>query len=466
MPDDRSHVPARTAAGLELIESRSPLARRVVRPAQEFIHQEGAAGRLLIVAALIGLILANSPLADAYHELWATEFGFELGPYAITHTLLEWVNSGLMAIFFFLVTLEVKREFVRGALSTRKDAVLPVVAALGGMIVPAVAYFVINAGLDGNTRGWGVPIATDIAFAVAVASLLSGRVSAALMAFLLAFAIVDDIGAIIVIAFFYTESIAIEALLIAGLLLAATAALRRLGLTSTMAYIALGVLVWLAISGSGVHATIAGVLMALLTPSEPLDDASAEHFSELADRYRQAREDGHEEAARWAIGRLEAAAQRTEAPMDRMIRLVHPWSGLIVLPIFAFANAGVPITPDGVEEAVSSPVAIGIFVALVLGKPLGVLAATYATVRIGAARLPADAGWAQVSGVAILAGIGFTVSIFIAELAFVGTGVTDVAKLGIFAASATAAVVGWLTLRVASRAPRASLPTSRSDPKG
>lgn len=454
MPPDASPspLPPRTAASIEAAEATSPLARRVVRPAQEFIHQEGAAGRLLIVAALSALVLANSPLAEAYHALWETEVGFELGAISVVHPLLEWVNSGLMAIFFYLVTLEVKHEFIDGALSTRKDAILPVAAALGGMLVPAALYLLVNAILAGDPRGWGIPIATDIAFAVAIASLLSGRVPAALLAFLLAFAIVDDIGAILVIALFYTDTIVVEALLAAAGLLAATVVLRRLGLTSTTAFVLLGVLVWLAISESGLHATIAGVLMALLTPARPLDSGSSERFTELAERYRLAREEGDESSARWAIGRLEAAAQRTEAPLDRMIRLVHPWSGFVVLPIFALANAGIPISGDDVSAALTSPVAFGIFLALVAGKPLGIMAATVATVRLGAARLPEGTAPAHVWGIAALAGIGFTVSIFIAELAFASEGVLDVAKLGIFAASAVAAIVGWSLLRWAGSA--------------
>jgi NhaA family Na+:H+ antiporter len=449
--DPRSPLPPRTAAAIEAAEATSPLTRRVVRPAQEFIHREGAAGRLLIVAALSALVLANSPLAEAYHAFWEIEVGFELGSISLVHPLLEWVNSGLMAIFFYLVTLEVKHEFIDGALSTRKDAILPVAAALGGMLVPAAIYLLVNTILAGDTRGWGIPIATDIAFAVAIASLLSGRVPAALLAFLLAFAIVDDIGAILVIAVFYTDTIVLGALLAAAGLLVATVVLRRLGLTSTTAFVLLGALVWVAISESGLHATIAGVLMALLTPARPLDSGSGERFTELAERYRRAREANDETTARWAIGRLEAAAQRTEAPLDRMIRLVHPWSGFIVLPLFALANAGIPISSDDVSAAFTSPIALGIFVALVVGKPLGIMAATVATVRLGAARLPEGTGLTHVWGIAVLAGIGFTVSIFIAELAFTGDAVLDVAKLGIFAASTVAATLGWWLLRRASR---------------
>jgi NhaA family Na+:H+ antiporter len=442
-----SSLPPRTAASIEVTEARSPLAKRVFRPAQEFIHQEGASGRLLILAAVVGLILANSPAADTYHQLWETELGFELGSFSFSHPLLEWINSGLMAIFFYLVTLEVKHEFLDGALASRADATLPVVAAIGGMLVPAAIYIALNSALDGDPSGWGIPIATDIAFAVAVASLLHGRVPPALLAFLLAFAIVDDIGAIIVIALFYTGSIAIEPLLVGGLILLATYGLRRLGLTSTTAFVLLGVLLWLAISESGVHATVAGVLMALLTPARPLDEGSDEHFLQLAERYRTARAAGDDDTARWSIGKLEAAAQHTEAPLDRMIRLVHPWSGLVVLPLFALANSGIRITSEGVAEALASPVAIGIFLALALGKPIGIFAASALTVRLGAARLPAGSSLSQIAGIGILAGIGFTVSIFIAELAFLHEAAADVAKLGIFAASTVAAIAGWLVLR-------------------
>lgn len=437
---------------LETTEGTSPLARRVFRPAQEFIHTEGASGRLLIAGAAVGLVLANSPWASEYHAFWATKLGAQLGTMSIEHSLLEWVNSGLMTVFFFMVTLEVKREFVHGSLSSRDKAVLPVVAALGGMLVPALIYLAINLAGSGETDGWGVAIATDIAFAVAVAALLRGRVGHPLLMFLLAFAIVDDIGAILVIALVYTESIAVEPLVAAALLLGAVVVLRRLGLTSTTAYVALGVLVWLAISRSGVHATIAGVLLALLTPAQAIDRAPVgETMRELSDRYEKALADGRDETARWAIGRMEAAVQRTEAPLDRLIRLVHPWSGYLVLPIFAFANAGIPISGAAVNDALTSPVAIGIFVALVVGKPLGILTASWLTTRAGAASLPDGAGWDRVAGVAVLAGIGFTVSIFVADLAFSDEALIDVAKLGIFGASMVAAAAGWLLLRYTTR---------------
>lgn len=446
--EPKSPLPPRTQGALEATEDDSALARHVFRPAQEFIHTEGASGRLLIAGAILGLILANSPLAADYHAFWETELSMELGGRSFGRTLLEWVNSGLMAIFFFLVTLEVKREFVRGSLSSRDKAVLPVVAALGGIIVPAAIYIVINTVMDGDTSGWGIAIATDIAFAVAIAALLKDRVGHHILVFLLAFAIVDDIGAILVIAVFYTASIAVEALLVAGALLVAIVLLRRLGLTSTTAYVGLGLLVWLAISESGVHATIAGVLLALLTPARPPGlRRVGDTLQELTDRYERALEDDDDLAARWAIGKMEAAVQRTEAPLDRMIRLVHPWSGFLVLPIFAFANAGIPLSVDGVSAAIASPIAIGIFIALVIGKPTGILAASWLAVRVGAASLPTGARWGQVAGIAVLAGIGFTVSIFVAELAFTDGALLDVAKLAILGASITAATGGWFVLR-------------------
>jgi Na+:H+ antiporter, NhaA family len=448
----KSSLPPRTEGALQAAEDDSALARRVFRPAQEFIHTEGASGRLLIVGAIIGLVLANSPLAADYTAFWQTELGVELGQFSFSHSLLEWVNSGLMAIFFFLVTLEVKREFVRGSLSSRDKAILPVVAALGGMLVPAALYVAINVAADGDPSGWGIAIATDIAFAVAIAALLKDRVGHHVLMFLLAFAIVDDIGAIAVIAIFYTGSIAVEPLLVAGALLVAIVVLRRMGLTSTTAYVGLGVMLWVAIFESGVHATIAGVLLALLTPADPSGSPHVRGtLQKLSDRYERALQEEDDMTARWAIGKMEAAVQRTEAPLDRLIRLVHPWSGFVVLPIFAFANAGIPLSMDGVSEALASPVAIGIFVALVLGKPLGILLASWLAVRTGFASLPTDARWGQVAGIGVLAGIGFTVSIFVAELAFVGTELVDTAKLAILAASLAAAAGGFLVLRVFAR---------------
>lgn len=448
MSDSSTPIPPRTRGVIETSEPSSSLARGVFKPAAAFIHAEGASGRLLIIAATIALVLANSPVAAGYEHVWETELGLQLGGHEFTHPLREWVNSGLMTLFFFLVTLEVKHELLTGQLSSRERAALPLAAAVGGMVVPAAIYIAINV-THGDVRGWGIPIATDIAFAIAVATLLRGRLGSALLAFLLAFAIVDDVGAITVIAIFYSDQIVIEALLVAGGLLVSIVALQRLGLTSMTAYFAIGVLVWLAVAQSGIHATIAGVALALLTPSRPRMDPS--RFDETIDgqvaRFRLARSNGDDQQIEASLGRMEASVQQTESPLDRLERRVHPWSGYVVLPLFALANAGIVLSADAVRSAGTSPVAFGILAGLIVGKPVGILIGSWLVVRLGVSQLPDGVGWQAITAVALLAGIGFTVSVFITELAFAKAETIELAKLAVLAASVVSALAALLIIR-------------------
>jgi len=393
------------------------LRHRLLRPAQEFVQTESSGGLVLVVAAAAALAWANSPWGDSYRDLWVRTVRLDAGVYAFDQPLSHVVSEGLMALFFFVIGLEIKREFVHGELATRERAALPVVAAIGGMVGPACVYAAFNAGGDG-ARGWGIPMATDIAFALGVLTLLGPRIPFALKVFLLALAVVDDLGAIAVIAVFYAEVVAFGPLLLAGGLLVAFAACVRLGVRWPGVYVALGLVCWLAVLESGVHATVAGVLLALLVPAGPRradDDAAAETGPEPA--------------------------------LDRLERRLHPWVSYGVVPLFAFASAGVELSGSALGDAVRSPVAGGVAAGLVAGKPAGILLFAWLAVRARVAHLPRGVSWRQLSGAAVLAGIGFTVSLFVTGLAFGDAGLETDAKLGILAASLIAGVAGYAWLR-------------------
>lgn len=416
--------------------------------AQEYIHTEQNSGAVLLLAAIIGLAWANSPWKDSYFAILGTRISLDLGVLALSKDLQHWINDGLMALFFFVVGLEIKRELVHGELASPRRAALPVAAALGGMIVPAAIYLALNAGSAGSS-GWGVPMATDIAFALGALALVGSRMPPSLRLFLLTLAVVDDIGAILVIAFFYTEALSLEALAVAAFLVAGVYALNRLGLREVTIYGLLGVLFWLALVKSGVHATLAGVVLGLMTPAEPLFHPKA--FGETADKLvgtvRGAIARGDRDRMEALLGELEELTVGTEPPVERLERLAHPWASYVVLPVFALANAGVTISPSLVAAAASSPVTYGVFLGLVLGKVGGVLLATALAVRLRVAELPAGLTGSHVLGVGFLAGIGFTVSLFIAGLAFDDAALGDQAKVGIFVASLLSGLLGYVILR-------------------
>ncbi|MEX2247430.1 MAG: Na+/H+ antiporter NhaA [Dehalococcoidia bacterium] len=389
---------------------RSRALPRLVRPLQEFLSTETLGGVLLLAAAAVALAWVNIA-SDSYTDFWGRHASIDLPGLRIEESLREWVNDGLMAVFFFVVGLEIKRELLEGELADRRRATLPAVAALGGMVVPACIYLAFNAGESGS-RGWGIPMATDIAFAVGVLALLGRRVPLALKVFLLALAIVDDLGAIAVIAIFYTEELSYGWLAAAAGLFALTAAFSRLGVRNVLVYAAVGVVAWVAVLESGVHATIAGVVMGLLTPTRP-------HI------------EGSEESV---LGRLE--------------HTLHPWTSFGVIPVFALANAGVELGGDAIADAVRSRVTVGVLLGLAVGKPAGILLFSWLAVRAGLAALPARTGWAQVAAASMIAGIGFTVSLFIAELAFSDAALVDDAKIGIFAGSALIGAAGFVLMRL------------------
>ncbi|HEY4669173.1 MAG TPA: Na+/H+ antiporter NhaA [Tepidiformaceae bacterium] len=426
------------------------VADRLIRPAQAFLHTEAAGGVVLLVAAIIAIIWANSPWDQQYFDLWHTELVFDFHLFAIDEDLGHLVNDGLMAIFFFVVGLEIKRELVHGELASPRRAIFPVAAALGGMIMPALIFTAWNFGGEG-AHGWGIPMATDIAFAVGVLSLVGSRVPFSLKVFLLALAIADDLGAIVVIAVFYTESLSMEAIAWGAGLLAVVIGMRMAGVRATYLYLFVGALFWVAVLKSGIHATVAGVVLAMLTPAKPLHERRSFEAlaSSLLERFRQARELGDEEMEEALLERMEELSRDSEAPLDRLEHALHPWVRYGIVPIFALANAGVVVTSDTLSEALSSSVTLGIVTGLVFGKLIGITLFAWLSVRLGWAALPAGVRWRDIGGVALLGGIGFTVSLFITGLSFdpAHVNLTNEAKMGILGASAIAGLVGFIILR-------------------
>ncbi len=379
---------------------------------REFLRLESASGIVLMMAALLALLMVNSPLAPMYDHLLATPVEVRVGALLVAKPLLLWINDGLMAIFFLLVGLEIKREILDGHLSTAAQASLPGIAAIGGMAAPAAVYVVINIGSRETLGGWAIPAATDIAFALGILSLLGNRVPIALKTFLLALAIIDDLGAIIIIALFYTADLALESLLLAGICLVGLFAMNRLGVMRLGGYILLGVVLWVCVLKSGVHATLAGVALAFALPSRP-------------------------------------AADGGEAPAVHVEHTLLPWVAFGIMPVFAFANAGVSFAGISVSDFVD-PVPLGIAAGLFIGKQVGVLGLTWAAIRLRLSQLPEGVRWSQFYGVAVLTGVGFTMSLFIGTLAFPDPAMAAEVRLGVLAGSALSAVVGYVVLRVAT----------------
>jgi NhaA family Na+:H+ antiporter len=423
------------------VDSDRALARFVARPLQQFLQVEAGGGIVLVAATVVAVVWANSPFEAGYQSSFHTELAVQVGRYRLAEDLAHWINDALMAVFFFVVGLEIKREWVAGELRDRRAAALPAIAAAGGMLVPAVLYLAVNAGGEGSP-GWGVPMATDIAFALGVVALLGRRVPRQLKVFLLTLAIVDDIGAILVIAVFYAESISPGWLAGAGAVIAVVVGLRRLRIVLPLIYVVLGVTLWLFVYESGVHATVAGVMMGLLIPARPFQGRL--ETEAIVDSLENQPDLDAEEVRRVSF------LIRTSVPLtDRLITLLHPWTSYLVVPLFALANAGIPISADSISS--SGRVTVGVVVGLVVGKTVGVAAFAWLAIHLGIAHLPHDVNWTQLVGAAGLAGIGFTVSLFVAGLAFDPGPVQDEAKVGILLASAVAAAFGSLVLVLANR---------------
>jgi NhaA family Na+:H+ antiporter len=432
-----------------------PPAERIVRPFQDFTDKQSSGGIVLIAATVIALLWANSPWAESYAALWHTKLTVGVGDLSLSKDLTHWVNDGLMAVFFLVVGLEIKREILVGELSSVRNAALPVAAALGGAVVPALIYLAINAGTEGSA-GWGIPMATDIAFVLGVLALLGERASTALKVFLTALAIVDDIVAVLVIALFYTSEISWGALGVGVLFLAALIVANLLGVDRTLVYAVLGMGLWLCFLLSGVHATIAGVLLALTVPAVSFMDPGAflDRSRYVLDRFERAGQKGENvlanEERQAALHALNHAAYKLEPPLHELEHALNPWVVFAIMPLFALANAGVPLG-EGIAEALSSPVALGIVLGLVVGKPLGITLFAWLAVRSGLSELPEGTGWRHIYGAGWLAGIGFTMSLFITDLAFSEDSLVEVAKLDILGASLIAGAVGWTILRGATR---------------
>jgi len=434
-------------------ESDRFVPRVFVRPLQRFMEIEAAGGAIMMVAAVMAMVWANSPWQAGYEALWETRLDLGLGELVhVDLTLRQWVNDGLMTIFFFVVGLEIKRELVVGELRDPRAAALPAIAALGGMAVPAVIYLAFNAGHAG-AKGWGIPMATDIAFVVGVVSLLGRRVPAGGKLFLLTLAIVDDLGAIAVIAIFYTSGLSLAWVAVALVAVAAAAYLTRIRVRSQVPYIVLAVACWYSLHESGVHATIAGVAFGLVCPPWSFYDPRrfAERARPIVDMIEGAYRDpsvagaGHQESQS-SLHELNRLATESVSPLERNEHRLAPWVGFVIVPVFALANAGVQL-----GGANFGRIALGVATALVVGKTLGVFGATWLAVRLGIGRLPSATSWGVMVGLAMCAGIGFTVALFVAGLSFDVAAMTDEAKIGILAGSLAAGVAGYTWLRLASR---------------
>ncbi len=383
-----------------------------MNPLKQFLQLESSGGILLLVAAALALIGDNSPLSPYYQGLLELPFGVTLGPLSLVKPLLLWINDGLMAVFFFLVGLEIKREVLEGELSTRAQAILPGIAALGGMAVPALVFFFVNSAHPEYLSGWAIPAATDIAFALAVLTLLGSRVPQSLKIFLLALAIIDDLGAIIIIAIFYTADLSLVSLLLAALGIAALVILNLSRVTRITPYVLIGIFIWVCVLKSGVHATLAGVAVAFCVP-------------------------------------LKVPGDPAHAPLRRAEHGLHPWVSYLIMPVFAFANAGVNLAGAGLETLLH-PLTLGIALGLFIGKQAGVLLAVAIGVAVRLCTKPAGANWTQVYGVALLTGIGFTMSLFIGGLAFPDPALAAEIRLGVIGGSLASALAGYLVLRLSA----------------
>lgn len=406
---------------------RTPI-DRLTRPVAQFMHIEAASGFVLLFCTLAALGLANSPFGDAFLAFWKTPVGFEFGELGMRHSLQHWVNDALMAVFFFLVGLEVKRELVHGELRDPRRATLPIAAALGGMLVPALVYLLLIGDGPGQ-RGWGIPMATDIAFVVGCMAVLGKRIPVSLRVLLLTLAIADDIGAILVIAIGYSDGVDLPLLGLGAAGIGLVALLARMGVRSFGVYTVVGIAIWLCFHESGVHATIAGVILGLQTPAQSYLDRTA------LGRFLTQIDDGA--AGVGNVQRVMRVARESISPLDYLMHSLHAWVGFAILPIFALANAGVRLD----ASAITDPLAWAVGSGLLLGKPIGIVAVSWIAVKLRLSSLPAGITWPVVGAAGFLAGIGFTMAIFIASLALEGD-LLDTAKVGILAASALAGVIG------------------------
>jgi len=427
---------------------RSTVVDRVVLPIQEFINTEVASGAVLLLAAVIAIVLANSPWDDNYADLFDTRITIDAGLFRIDEDLRHWINDALMTSFFFVVGLEIKRELFRGELRGLQRSAFPGISAMGGMLVPALIYTAFNAGGDGG-KGWGIPMATDIAFALGIVALLGRRIPSQLRVFLLALAIVDDIGAILVIAIFYSGSIQVESLALAVGFICLIYTMYRLGIQSIPVYFVVGALVWVAVFESGVHATIAGVVLGVITPLDPVRVTIQDRVRSVLNR-RQSTDGGAQTGHVHPVG----ANQSKGGPLYQLEHMLHPFTSFVVVPLFALANAGISLDPDMIDNSMTSSVTLGIALGLIIGKPLGIVLFAWLSCRLGVSSLPQGATWGQMLGLGMLAGVGFTVALFVNELAFDSGALVERGKLGILAGSLAAGFLGFVLMWTQSGSPQ------------
>ena len=425
---------------------------KIATPFEHFIHAQTTTGLVLMFMTVFALILANTPLTDSYMHFFHTKIDFNVGSWTLSHSIHHWINDGLMAIFFFIVGLEIKREILVGELSNIKVAMLPILAAIGGMVLPALIYLSINHGSAGE-NGWGIPMATDIAFAISALVLLGRRVSTALVTFLVALAIVDDLGAVIVIALFYTQEIQMLPLALAGVSFVILVTFNRFGIHAVLPYFIVGLSMWFFMLESGVHATIAGVIAAMTIPSKPKFtpiDFTMHTRKQLKeyDNYPVATDHMMHERQKAILLNIKDKVDSVNSTSARLEHDLHLPVSLVVIPLFALANAGISIDFSSISQTIIQPVSLGIIAGLVLGKVLGIAGVSYIAIKLGIAKLPEGSTMSQVFGVAFLGGIGFTMSIFVADLAFIGNeALIFEAKVGVLAASLFSGLVGYLWLK-------------------
>jgi Na+:H+ antiporter, NhaA family len=430
---------------------------KVLTPFEEFVHGQTTSGLLLMASAVIALIMANSFFSETYSHILHTYVGLNIGEWKLEMSLHHWVNDALMALFFFLVGMELKREILVGELSNLRKAALPIVAAIGGMVVPALLFFALNPEGDAS-RGWGIPMATDIAFAVGALVLLGNKVPKTLVTFLVALAIVDDLGAVLVIAIFYTKELLPMWIGIAALIFAVLVFFNFIGVRKVTPYFIVAVLLWYALLQSGVHATIAGVLGAFTVPARPKYDASlfVARLRQLVDRFKEGLDSGQNIMTN---SQLQDVAQSLETDVNNvqtpLQNLEHHWHvpvAFFVIPVFALFNAGVPLQFDSWSAVLTNPIVLGVTLGLVVGKFVGIVGASWIFLKLGLSQLPSGVKFSQIAGVALLAGIGFTMSIFVAELAYASThpDYLVMAKVGILSASLLAGTLGYVWLWLAA----------------
>tara|TARA_R110001599_G_scaffold64023_3_gene178811 strand:+ start:424506 stop:425879 length:1374 start_codon:yes stop_codon:yes gene_type:complete len=421
------------------------IAERAFSTLERFLHIEAFSGVILLLAAASALVWANSPLAHSYHDLWHLPLSFSLGDFSYSQSLHFWINDGLMTIFFLVVGMEIRREIHEGALANMQLAALPLAAAVGGIVAPALIYFGLNH--EGvQSHGWAVPTATDIAFAVGVLALLGRSIPANVRVFLLALAIIDDIIAVLIIAIFYSGGLDYGGFIVAALGIAMVLGLQWIGVGAAFAYVLPGAILWMGLLQTGAHPTLAGVVLGLMTPvlatrtrERPLDLAS--NAVKDIGRHTEEKSDGPQQLAQ-PLKQLRQAQRDLLPPVSRVQMALHPWVAFGIMPLFALANAGVSLNGVDLSTSASFSVMIGVIAALVLGKPLGIIGASWLVVKLGWCKLPTAVTWGGITVVGLLAGIGFTMSIFIATLAFPNPGLLGAAKLGVLLASLSAALIG------------------------